>query len=565
MAGLLGASTAWAAGSASYFSALPASGSTELAASSFLASAVSLPNGEVLIAGGQNDGGSAVQNAALFNPASGTFTALPASGNTELQTAREGAVAASLPNGQVLIAGGYGNGGPLQSAEMFSPATATFTALPASGNTELQTAGLGAVAAALPNGQVLIAGGSDGSVVFQSAELFDPVAGSFTALPASGNTELQTARFGAVAVSLPNGKVLIAGGQATSNGNALQSAELFDPATGSFTALPASGNTELQAARAGAVATSLPNGEVLIAGGKNSSGTSLQSAELFNPATETFTALPASGNTELQTARYAAAAAPLPNGQVLIAGGAVSGSHLQSAEVYVSAPQAAVAGGTFGTQTVSEPAPESVITVTNLGAQTLAIARASLGGADPTDFLIAQDGCSGRSLTFAQSCTITAGFTPDSTGTKTATISLSDNEAAASTINLAGTGVAPNAGPTGATGATGASGTAGAAGANGMVDLISCKSVVTGKRKHRKTVQRCTSRLTSSPIKITTTARSVTAVLSRNGIVYATGQAIRSGSHIRMLLIPVDRIHDGTYTLRLIHDHRTRTNTITIT
>ena len=51
-----------------YFSAMPASGSTELPASSLLASAVSLPNGEVLIAGGQNDRGSAVPNATLFNP-----------------------------------------------------------------------------------------------------------------------------------------------------------------------------------------------------------------------------------------------------------------------------------------------------------------------------------------------------------------------------------------------------------------------------------------------------------------------------------------------------------------
>jgi hypothetical protein len=50
------------------------------------------------------------------------FTALPASGSTELQTARDGAVAAALPNGQVLIAGGFTGGSYLQSAELYSPA-----------------------------------------------------------------------------------------------------------------------------------------------------------------------------------------------------------------------------------------------------------------------------------------------------------------------------------------------------------------------------------------------------------------------------------------------------------
>jgi hypothetical protein len=90
-----------------------------------------------------------------------------------------------------------------------------------------------------------------------------------------------------------------------------------------FTALPASGSTELQTARGGAIAATLPDSEVLIAGGNNGSNDTgfLQSAELFNPVSDTFTALPASGNTELQTARSGAVAAPLPDGEVLIAGG----------------------------------------------------------------------------------------------------------------------------------------------------------------------------------------------------------------------------------------------------
>jgi hypothetical protein len=190
--------------------------------------AASLPDGQVLSAGG-SDGGTILQSAELFNSASDTFTALPASGSTELQTPRDFAVAASLPDGQVLIAGGSSGGGFLQSAELFNPASDTFTALPASGSTELQTPRYGAAASSLPDGQVLIAGGFSG-IRLQSVELFDSVNDTFTALPASGSSELQTPRQQAVAASLPDGQVLIAGGF---NGSSyLQSAELFDPAKG---------------------------------------------------------------------------------------------------------------------------------------------------------------------------------------------------------------------------------------------------------------------------------------------------------------------------------------------
>jgi hypothetical protein len=585
MVALLGASPAWAAGSGPYFSPLPASGGTELQVARSLAVAASLPNGQVLIAGGRDTNGNALQSAELFTPANDTFTVLPASGDTELQTARAGAVAASLPDGQVLIAGGQDLSGDLvQSAELFDPTNDTFTALPASGNTELQGPGFLSIAASLPNGQVLIAGGQDGTgSSVQNAELFDPTNDAFTALPVSGNTELQTAREGAVAASLPNGQVLIAGGY-DNGGSAVQSAELFSPSTDTFTALPASGDTELQTPGFVSSAASLPNGQVLIAGGQqNGSNDAEQDAELFDPASDTFTALPLAGSTELQTARDQAVAAALPNGEVLIAGGITGAStDLRSAELYVTASQAAIAGGNFGAQTLAEPAPESVVTVTNLGAQTLSIAGASLGGADPSDFLIAADRCSGRMLAFAQSCTITAGFTANGTGTRTATISLSDNEATTSTITLRGTGVAPNsgpagangtdgangiagaAGPTGPTGAAGQTGATGTAGQTGKVELVLCKPGTLGKAKHRKTVQRCTARLTSSTLRFTTTVRPGRAVLYRNGIVYATGQALRSERHIRMLLVPVHRIHPGTYTLELKGAYGTRKIAITV-
>jgi hypothetical protein len=73
-----------------------------------------------------------------------------------------------LPNGKVLIAGGYNSTGPLSSAELYDPASGTFTAsAPMTSARYLHTATL------LPNGKVLIAGGQSGSAEVNTAELYD--------------------------------------------------------------------------------------------------------------------------------------------------------------------------------------------------------------------------------------------------------------------------------------------------------------------------------------------------------------------------------------------------------
>jgi hypothetical protein len=555
LTGLLGGASAAASPSAPYFTALPAAGETELHVARFDAVVAPLPDGDVLIAGGQNGEGTIFKSAELFNPTTDTFTALPAAGSTELQTGREGAVAASLPDGQVLIAGGS-DAGNLQSAELFNPATDTFTALTASGLTELQTARAFAVAAPLPDGQVLIAGGSAAGGL-KSAELFDPTTDTFTALPAAGSTELQTGREGAVAAPLPDGQVLIAGGKASVE---LQSAERFNPATETFTALPAAGSTELQIARWTAAAAPLPDGQVLIVGGSGL----LMTAELFNPVNETFTALPAAGNTELLTGREDAVAAPLPDGQLLITAGN-NGGALKTAELFYSVPQAAFAGGDFGDQTAGEHSPASVLVVSNVGAQTLSIGGATLEGADAGDFAITADACAGRSLAFGQSCTITARFTPAAAGARTASIALSDNEPTASVISLSGTGVAANSGPTGAVGpagaagasgpagATGATGPTGPRGAPGQVDLVTCTTTTTTVKHKPKKVTKCTSRQVSSPATFTSDSE-VRATLGRRGFVFATGWA--SGG--RVLLHATRALAAGRYTLTLVSGHGRR-------
>ena len=93
---------------------------------------------------------------------------------------------------------------------------------------------------------------------------------------------MNTARCSHTATLLPNGLVLVAGGQDTSGGD-LASAELFNPDTGTWTA-----TGSLNTARAGHTATLLPDGQVLVEAGAGTSDI-LTSAEVYNPSTGTWT------------------------------------------------------------------------------------------------------------------------------------------------------------------------------------------------------------------------------------------------------------------------------------
>jgi len=267
-----------------------------------------LPNGKILVVGGYN-GTALLATAELFDPNNATWA------NTGSQPfGRAYHTATLLRDGNVLVAGGVVNSFYDNRAYIYKPDIGTWT------ETGMMNAGRGHhTATLLPNGKVLLAGGDGDFAPLKSAELYDPASGTWAA---TGN--LTTNRYYHTATLLPNGKVLVAGGDYLDG----KRAELFDPSTGTWTATASLATPRYQYHSA----TLLPNGKVLIAGGYT--GTfpySTATAELFDPATGTWTTTGA-----LNTDRYAHAASLLPNGKVLIVGGANNTSpfYLTSAEQY---------------------------------------------------------------------------------------------------------------------------------------------------------------------------------------------------------------------------------------
>lgn len=266
-----------------------------------------LPDGKVLIAGGYYwDEVSRkfmyLNTAELYDPATRTFRAITA----HMTAARNGHRAVLLMNGKVLLVGGWSSS-TTASAEVYDPASETFTATKRSMNYRRG----GHTATLLPDGRVLVAGGWGYSTITNTAEIYDSETDTFTI------TGRMTASRGSHDASLLHtGKVLLVGGQN------LNSAEVYDPVTGVFTST--SGNMTIQRYDAN-ISSVLPNGTVLVAGGNNSSDYS-STAEIFDPSTGTFTS---TGN--MTTSRSVFTSTPLTNGKVLIVGGST-----YTAEVYDS-------------------------------------------------------------------------------------------------------------------------------------------------------------------------------------------------------------------------------------
>lgn len=316
-----------------------------------------LPNGKVLVAGGNNSDGD-LSSAELYDSAAKTWTPTGAMPST-----RNSATATLLSDGRVLVAGGYDGNGICSTASLYDPATGKWTDTDA-----MTTSHYAHTMTLLANGKVLVAGGTDGRSggaksipSSRRTELYDPATGKWIT-----TGSMTTPRAGHTATLLLKGKVLVAGGYTDGMGGIiLASAELYNPANGRW-ARTGSLNTE----RCSHTATLLPNGKVLVTGGFGGTNSAMTSAELFDPATEKWTVIgsmndghsdptstllsdgrvlvvggasaelyqPATGTWtvafSLNPMLAYHTATLLPNGQVLVAGGFYNGIHLSNTELF---------------------------------------------------------------------------------------------------------------------------------------------------------------------------------------------------------------------------------------
>jgi hypothetical protein len=242
-------------------------------------------------------------------------------GTANMVATRVHHTATKLDDGKVLVVGGARESFR-KVAEVYDPASETFTA----GAAEMIFPRRFHTATRLGDGKVLLAGGGSealdsGSLGAQpTAEVYDPVSGEFSAAPS-----MSLPRVFHTATLLPDGRVLIAGGRSNTNATstATDSVEVYDPEAGAFSVLPA----KMSSARARHTATLLKDGQVLLAGGFDGFGHS-STADRFDPSSGAFTGV------SMLAKRGQHAAERLSDGRVLIAGGRGDQGALRSAELY---------------------------------------------------------------------------------------------------------------------------------------------------------------------------------------------------------------------------------------
>jgi hypothetical protein len=236
------------------------------------ATATLMPDGRILIVGGKDGNGNALETAEVLNP-DGTMTPVP-----PMLTQRYGHSAIQLKDGNVLVAGGHtSGGGVVNTAELFDPVANTWHWA----SNAMTDARADFALSQLLDGNLLIAGGDNGSGPISEVETFDLLTKSFKYAG-----YFQKARKAHAASVLRDGRVLITGGSglaADGSTIVLNTTEIYEPSSGSLSAGPA-----LNAARYAHSSTTLIDGTVLLAGGNNGSA-DLGSLEIFDPVANSMT------------------------------------------------------------------------------------------------------------------------------------------------------------------------------------------------------------------------------------------------------------------------------------
>lgn len=341
------------------------------------ASAV-LADGRVMVMGGAagSNSNSAVSTTAIFNPATGSWTA-----TAHMLHPRAYASAVTLKDGTVLVAGGSFKGLPLDTAERFYPAYGKWVAtgrltMPrthgtltllndgrafavgggivgkptyaATASTEIYDPSTNSWSSTAPmelararhtatrrlDGTVVVVGGATafqgakGMVIYWE-ETYDPASDSWSRI---GSTQ----RYVHGAALLEDGSILIAGGWSSMKDTdpSVATTEFFN-VEGGYPIWTDAGSMQVGRADFGMV--TLHDGWVLAVGGVDPKYKVLASAELFNPADSTWRT-----TGSLSVARMWPVIQVLPDGRVLVAGGSTdtSGSKPTAVcEIYSPAPR----------------------------------------------------------------------------------------------------------------------------------------------------------------------------------------------------------------------------------
>jgi hypothetical protein len=271
-----------------------------------------LNDGRVLVVGGyvgSTGFGHSLQTADIYDPATNTWSATGSMG-----TVRWGHTATLLADGRVLISGGLIDGvNSLASAEIYDPATSSW-----SSTGFMSVARFFHSATLLGDGRVLIAGGYGNTGVLGSAEIYNPISGNW-----STTGSLNVGTYKHTATPLPDGRVLVAGG---SSSGVTSRAEIYNPLTGTWLSTGA-----MIGGRYWHAAAALADGRILVVGGDAGGSVILATSEVYDPATGSWLL---SGS--LNTRRYTHTASALLNGKVIVTGGynVNAGGDLASTEIY---------------------------------------------------------------------------------------------------------------------------------------------------------------------------------------------------------------------------------------
>jgi hypothetical protein len=240
---------------------------------------VALNDGRLLYAGGRDSTGLVRNNVEIYDPLKNAWNAA-----APLPAPMEWTMGALLKNGKVLIAAGRDSAGVfLARTSLYDPLTDTWTVGANMSRTRQEGSAI-----ELDDGRVLVTG--DGS-----SELFDPSTGTFT-----GTANMIVAREDFNIATLPSGKVLVTAGRITGTGTHVKSTEIYDPTLNTWSAA-----APLPLITGAHSLVLLPNNRVFF------SGTDL--GQLYDESSNTWSPAPPGWSNQSATR--------LPNGKVVIAGG----------------------------------------------------------------------------------------------------------------------------------------------------------------------------------------------------------------------------------------------------